>query len=73
MDSGYPIATDKEEMIMKKTEKADNNRPLDTEALTLEQIEKASGGADKDAAGFNVPNFNSADYKGSSIKSDGIK
>ena len=68
---------------MKNSEKADNNRPLDMEALTLEQVEKANGGVEFNTAGFNDVNlntagfngcnFNSADFRGSHGHSDGIK
>lgn len=68
---------------MKNSEKADNNRPLDMEALTLEQVEKDNGGVgfntagfndeNLNTAGFNGCNFNSADFRGSHGHSDGIK
>ena len=73
MDSVYPNASDKEETIMKNCEKADNNRPLDMEALTLEQVEKANGGVGFNTSGFNGCNCNSADFRGSHGHSDGIK
>ena len=73
LDSVYLIAADKEEMKMKKTEKADNNRPLDVEDLTMEQIEKANGGAEINTVAFNGSNFNSADIKNSCDRSGSIK
>lgn len=73
LDFVYPIAVDKEEMKMKKIEKADNNRPLDVEDLTMEQIEMANGGAGINTVAFNGSNFNSADIKNTCDRSGSIK
>ena len=52
---------------MKNCEKADNNRPLDMEALTLEQVEKANGGVGFNTAGFNDVNLNTAGFNGCNL------